>query len=79
MGHGVPTREERERLDNEAKRRAAHFAQMKMDAQRFDGLKSVATSAHVALTEALPYVGNGELKDKMKDVIKRLNLWGAHP
>jgi len=75
----MPTHEEQERHDREKEKQAVHFAQMKMDAQRFDGLKSVATSAHAALTEALPYVGRADLKDKMKDVLKRLNLWGAHP
>lgn len=79
MGHGVPTREEAERYEREKERERAHFAQMKLDAQRLDGLKSVATSAHVALTEAMPYVHNDAVKQKMQDVLKRLNLWGAHP
>lgn len=63
MSHGTPTREESEREQG----------------CRYDGLKSVATSAHAVLTEALPYVNNDAIKDRMENVLNRLNLWGAHP
>lgn len=58
--------------------RFAQLAKRQELAKHIDGLKSVATSARVALTEAMPYVHNGAVKQKMQNVLKRLNLWGTH-
>ena len=66
-------------LGRATERAELHESYMHEHARRYDGLKSVATSAHVALKEALPYVHSNVIQQRMKDVLERLALWGAHP
>ena len=49
----------------------------KTDSQRYDGLKSAATDAYVALQAALPYVYNDSIKKQMNAAAQRLTIWDA--
>jgi hypothetical protein len=75
----MPTGEEAERYEREQETRWIHIEAMREQERNYDGLKSVATSAHAVLTEAMPYVNNVDIKNRMKDVLRRLDIWGAHP